>query len=268
MKTKYYLGIIILLVFTGACHTTKLTTGKNSKVLRIITYNIRHGAPIHAADTDVDLKGIAAVINAQKPDLVALQEVDSLTQRAPMDEAKELGRLTGMNYHFFKAIDFQGGGYGVAILSRFPILNTRHDMLPMPDPSGEARTLGIVTIAPAKGVKFDFAVTHLELKKENRLAQVNRLVDISKENTLPLVVAGDFNAFPDSREIGILKTEYTFACDTNCPLTFPSDHPKITIDYIISNPAASKRFQVQKYEAIQHTQASDHLPLIEYVSFK
>lgn len=260
---KYLFWVCFLLPFINSCHTTKLAEAKSGAALRVITYNIRHGAPIHQAN--IQLKGIAAAINAQKPDLVALQEVDSMTGRAPVDEAKELGKLTGMNYFFSKTINFQGGEYGDAILSRYPILAVQHDELSMPDPSGEARAVGIITIEPFPGVKINFATTHLDLKKNNRIAEINQLITISKQSAYPLILAGDFNATPGSKEIEMLKKEFTFACDTNCPLTFPSDKPSIAIDYIILNPAASEKFHVKSYTAGQRTLASDHLPLIEYL---
>src|SRR5690348_9131142 len=50
---------------------------KDAGSVKIMTYNIRHGAAIHQPSDAVDLKAVAAVINACAPDLVALQEVDS-----------------------------------------------------------------------------------------------------------------------------------------------------------------------------------------------
>lgn len=261
---KYLLSAMLAL-FVYSCHTPQSAVIGNKPVLKIMTYNIRHGAPIHKANNDIQLKGIAEAINAQKPDIVALEEVDSMTQRAPIDEAKELGKLTGMHYFFSKTIDFEGGKYGDAILSRYPILSTQHVELPMPNSSGEARALGVITIEPFRGIKINFAVTHLDLKKENRIAEINQIIHISKQSEHPFILAGDFNASPSSEEIKLLGSEFTFACDTNCPLTFPSDNPHVTIDYIALNPAAASLFSVGSYKAIEHIEASDHLPLMEYL---
>lgn len=262
---KPILCLAVLLIFAYSCHTSRLATSNNRAVLKIMTYNIRHGAPIHKANDDIQLKGIAEAINAQKPDLVALQEVDSMTERAPVDEAKELATLTGMYYFFSKTINFQGGQYGDAILSRFPILSKKHVELPMPDASGEARALGVVTVEPFHGVKINFAVTHLDLKKENRIAEINEIINISKQSEHPFILAGDFNATPPSEEIKLLGSGFTFACSTNCPLTFPSDNPRFTIDYIVLNPDAVKIFMVAGYKSIENIEASDHLPLMEYL---
>lgn len=265
MKVMWILMCLLTLHACDKDKNKKDDQDKPQQGLKIMTYNIRHGAPIHQDNSDVHLEGIAAVINAQKPDLVALQEVDSFTTRAPFDEVKELGKLTGMHYFFSKSINYQGGGYGVAVLSRFPILGKKHYALPMPDPSGEARSVAMITIEPFPGTTINFAATHLDLVTENRLAQMGRITDLSEQSKYPFIIAGDFNAKPDSKGIITLQKNFVFACVKNCPLTFPSDKPASTIDYVILNPAAAKEFHIVSYNAIQHVQASDHLPLLEYL---
>ncbi len=96
--------------------------------IRIVSYNIRHGEGL---DRRVDLKRIAKVISALKPDLVALQEVDKNCKRSGnQDIAAELGRLTGMQHRFGRFMDYQNGEYGMAILSRLPIMETIRHSLP------------------------------------------------------------------------------------------------------------------------------------------
>jgi endonuclease/exonuclease/phosphatase family metal-dependent hydrolase len=90
-----------------------------NKTLRVMTYNIHVGVGM---DKKLDLQRIADVINGQHPDLVGLQEVDRGVKRTEgKDEIAELAKLTSMNYTFAHNLDYQGGQYGVAILSRFPI---------------------------------------------------------------------------------------------------------------------------------------------------
>lgn len=244
--------------------------GNDSSVIRILSYNIRHGAPIHHSMDDVHLDGIVAAINAQKPDLVALQEVDVHTKRSGVDvnQAEELGRLTGMNYYFSKSIDYQGGEYGIAILSRFPILAHERYSLPMPDATGERRSVAIVRVEVFPGVEVEFASTHLDLKSVNRLAQVSELITIARGSKYPFVIAGDFNSRPEDAEIKNLQQEFTLSCISKCPYTSPSDNPRATIDYIMFNPSAAKIFNVISYNAIQGVAASDHAPLVGEYSKK
>lgn len=94
------------------------------QTLRVMTYNIHVGIGM---DKKLDLARIAGVINAQHPDLVGLQEADRgvlRTQR--IDEIAELAKLTRMDYDFAFNLRYQGGQYGVAILSRFPIMAIDH----------------------------------------------------------------------------------------------------------------------------------------------
>ena len=96
------------------------------KTLRVMTYNIHVGVGM---DKKLDLQRIADVINRERPDLVGLQEVDRGVRRTEgKDEIVELAKMTSMEFAFAPNLDYQGGKYGVAILSRWPIKNTVHRM--------------------------------------------------------------------------------------------------------------------------------------------
>src|SRR5690606_41483172 len=83
---------------------------------RIVSYNIRHG---RGADNEVDLERTAAVLRRLDPDVVALQEVDQGVARSGgEDQAARLGELLGMHHAFGAFMDYQGGHYGMAILSQ------------------------------------------------------------------------------------------------------------------------------------------------------
>src|SRR5690606_14987157 len=110
----------LLSISLGGCANMR-GGGENAEPLRVrvMAYNIHHCLGI---DGELDVERIAGVINAANPDLVTLQEVDNRTERSDrVDQAAELGRLTGMHARFGRAIDHQGGEYGQAILSRWPI---------------------------------------------------------------------------------------------------------------------------------------------------
>ena len=93
----------------GAC-TQRQTT------LKFMSYNIRNGRGI---DNVQDLGRVAEIINRTAPDIVALQELDSVTGRmAGRFIPGELGEMTGMHARFCRAIDYDGGAYGVGLLSR------------------------------------------------------------------------------------------------------------------------------------------------------
>jgi endonuclease/exonuclease/phosphatase family metal-dependent hydrolase len=232
--------------------------------VKVMTYNIHIGNPPSKPAGTVDLVAIAAVIKAQDPDLVALQEVDVNTSRsgATLDEAKELARLTGMNYFFTKAIDYDGGQFGDAVLSRFPILESKRYELPVTAKlEGETRSVAMITVEK-EGQRFLFASTHLDhlSAEDNRVLQANELVKIVKALTLPLIIAGDLNATPVSNPLAILRQELSWGCKSSCPLTFSAQKPASTIDYVMMRPA--EKFNVLSYVAVNETYASDHLPLV------
>src|SRR5438094_2980292 len=98
----------------------------STKKIRVMTYNIHVGVGM---DKKLDLARIVGVINKQHPDLVGLQEVDRGVERTQrIDEIAELAKLTKMDYAFAFNLKYQGGQYGVAILSKSPILATDHHL--------------------------------------------------------------------------------------------------------------------------------------------
>lgn len=233
-------------------------------VLKVMTYNIHRGNPPTQAPNVIDLQAIANVIRAQNPDLVSLNEVDVNTNRSgkSLNEAKEIGRLTGMHFYFAKAMDYDGGQYGDAVLSRYPILDSVRYPLPFAIAGSEPRDICMITIEK-NGQKISFASTHLDhlSSEENRLLQANFIVNqILPALKHPLILGGDLNAQPASETISILKKKLTPGClGTACPFTFPYDNPDRTIDYIMYLP--SDKFSFLNYNAIRNIMASDHLPL-------
>jgi endonuclease/exonuclease/phosphatase family metal-dependent hydrolase len=229
--------------------------------IKVMSYNIRRGIPMNSPD--INLQGTADVINAIQPDLVALSEVDRFTRRSgvTVDQAKELGRLTGMYYYFTKAIAHDGGEYGDAVLSRFPILDSARFGLPIAVAGSELRSVAMITVEK-EGMRFNFASTHLDhlSREDNRILQAKEIVQtIVPQIRLPLVIAGDLNALPGSETIRILKQAFTPGC-INCAYTFPSDKPDRTIDYILYRPA--NHFRVVSYGPVTGKLASDHLPVV------
>jgi endonuclease/exonuclease/phosphatase family metal-dependent hydrolase len=240
------------------------TVPVNGVTVKVMTYNIHIGNPPSKPAGTVDLTAIANVIKAQDPDLVALQEVDVNTNRSGinLDQAKELAKLTGLNYFYTKAIDYDGGQFGDAVLSRFPILESVRYQLPVTEKlGGETRSVALITVQK-EDQQFLFASTHLDhlSAEDNRVLQANELVKIIKTLTLPLIIGGDLNASPTSNPLNILRTELSWGCKSSCPLTFPALKPTSTIDYILMKPQT--KFNVLSYGIVNETYASDHLPLV------
>ncbi len=96
--------------------------------IRVLAYNIKHG---EGMDAQVDLERAARVIRSLNPDLVTLQEIDNQTTRTEqIDQAQRLGELTGMHHAFGDFMEYRGGHYGMALLSRYPFEEIANHRLP------------------------------------------------------------------------------------------------------------------------------------------
>lgn len=230
--------------------------------IRVMAYNVHHCNPPSEADK-IDVEAIAEAIREQNPDLVALQEIDVMTGRSgKIDQAKRLADQLKMHYYFGKAIDHDGGEYGVAILSRFPISDEKTYPLPTQEGSGgEPRVLTTVKVKLPDGSDIRFASTHLDAQKEdtNRLLQIRKIAELVSDEALPVVIAGDFNAPPQSEVIAILDQHFQRSCK-DCPPTIPVHNPNKAIDFIAFRP--QNAFEVLSHEVISETYASDHLPVV------
>jgi len=242
----------------------------SSFVLRVLCYNIHHANPPSRPNI-IDLDAIANVIKKEQPHLVALQEVDVFTERSgkSIHQAEKLAGMTGMKAYFAKAIDYGGGEYGVAILSRLPMEAMQNIPLPTAaGTSGEPRTLATAVITLPQGKKILFATTHLDAQRQdtNRLLQVNRIVEVLKQEKLPVVIAGDFNSVEGTQIINVLDSYFTRTCTTNCGFTIPEINPTRTIDFIAYAPANA--FIVMEHRVVDEKYASDHLPVASSLRVK
>ncbi len=221
-----------------------------------MSYNIRHGAGM---DNVLDLERQAQVISNASPDIVGLQEVDSIVPRSErMDETRRLARSCGMVGTFGKAIPLNGGGYGVAILSKETPLSVRN----IPLPGSEKRTLLVCEFE-----HYVFACTHLDLVEEDRLTSANIILEEANRWEKPFIICGDWNDVPSSKLITQLKRSFVLLNDvTNTKgYTYPADKPTRCIDYI----AAKSRSVVRlTNEVINEPQASDHRPVLVVARIK
>lgn len=221
--------------------------------LRVLAYNIKHG---RGNDGEVDLERIACVIRRLNPDVVALQEIDNQAIRSgKVDQAKKLAELTGLPHHAFgHFMDYQGGRYGMALISRYPLQEITDLRLPA---GAEPRTSLVATVRAPQ--PFRIANVHFYATEMQRLSQAQTLLRfLDQQDDLPCVIAGDFNSQPDSPVLQLFS-------DWNVPdkgedhLTFSSDKPRVEIDFILFRPKTA--FEVREIDVIDEPIASDHRPL-------
>ena len=228
---------------------------QNKNQIKIMTFNIYHGETMNG---NFDLKIIADVINNEKPDFVALQEVDYKTKRVNyIDLADSLAKKTNMLATFGKAMDYDNGAYGVAILSKNKILDSRN--ISLPHGYNEPRTALEITSILSFGDTISFISTHFDHKQKDhyRISQANKIYETFKTNKFPTILAGDLNDIPGSETIELLEKYWTSSYEKENPKqTFPSLNPNKKIDYIMYFP--ENQWKMINTKVIQDTIASDH----------
>lgn len=238
----------------------RVAKGNHMDSVNIVSYNIRHGSGM---DGRLDLSRTAAVLEGLKPDLVALQEVDSNCGRSRcVDQAAELGAILNMSPAFGKFMDLQGGEYGLAILSRYPILKTVRHVLPT---GAEPRcALEIEVQPPDMETPLSFVCIHLDWTKDTiRITQLQALLDALKEPPHPIILAGDFNAEPAEPSMQLLRASGWHIAPKQGPChTWPAASPNTEIDYVVTRGLDTNTFCT----VIAEADASDHRPIQAHIT--
>ena len=228
--------------------------------LRLLAYNIHHG---EGMDGKLDLERIAKVIAAEKPDLVALQEVDNGCKRSgSVDQAAELAKLLKMEHRFGKFMDYQGGEYGMAVLSRLEIEETVIHKLPK---GAEPRiALEVVVKSPIWPGKFSFVGIHNDWMNEVLRVQQIKVLQIGlKDRKHPIILAGDFNAEPKSDSLMKLKEDRWKMLRDGRKNTWSASEPKVEIDFFFAKGLPAFHFEDT---VIVEEVASDHRPIAVVIS--
>ena len=230
--------------------------------IRILTYNIHHA---EGTDGKLDLDRITRVILSVRPDIVCLQEVDQGCGRTNgIDMPAELAKLLNMDVRFGSNLEFDGGKYGNATFTRFPIATSENSALPFP---GEGERRGCLRITTRiQGVEVDVYNTHFDLLAESRRMQANAVVERMRD--IPSVLAGDLNETADAPALRILLSRITdsFSRKAGDPeSTLPGEEPGRRIDFIL----LSNTLRVLSSRVVDTPEArlaSDHLPYVSEIS--
>ena len=237
----------------------------SKKTLKVMTYNIHVGVGM---DKKLDLQRIADVINKEQPDLVGLQEVDRGVKRTEgKDEIVELAKMTRMDYAFAHNLDFQGGQYGVAILSKSLLNNTEHQMF---QNKREAERRGMLRVeVELDGRSINFVTTHLDYQFEDgRVFETEQLLANLEDVRGPLIVVADLNDEPTGAAYKLMSTKFVDAWLSSRAggdgFSYPADKPGKRIDHIFYRSAF---FKAKRAKVIE-TLASDHIPVVAELELK
>jgi len=242
--------------------------------LRVMTYNIRAGT---GSDGVFDLDRTAAAIGAQDPDIVCLQEVDDHwgDRSNFVDEPAALARALGMHAFFGAIYDLPpltAGApdrrYGVAILSRYPIVHAvDHEITRLstqdPNPTPKPAPGFPEAVVNVRGALVHVFCTHLDYRGDPtvRRMQVADTVRIMQAAGGQQLLVGDFNTTWDASELSGLH-DYGLIdawSSTGQPdgAAYPAEAPAVRIDHITVTPGIAILDP-----AVPVTLASDHRPVV------
>lgn len=227
--------------------------------MRLMTYNIQSGRD---AFKNLDLTKCEETIREFDPDILALNEVRMKTRDVgDTEQAKVLAENLHMHFYFAKAIDYNGGEYGIALLSKFPIVRAEGIPVPsLPEEKREVRYEDRVLLKAhlsVNGKNVIAFVSHFGLsnaERESATALFEREISKTKD---PSIFMGDLNMKPDDLLIQKIKQHLRDLSENESFLTHHTLTLEARIDYIF----ASDHFACEKIFSPYST-SSDHLPIV------
>jgi endonuclease/exonuclease/phosphatase family metal-dependent hydrolase len=238
--------------------------------LKVLTYNIRLAAGRYEFARDVyelpwgkSLPAVVAAIESADADVVALQEV------AGPGQAKKLANALNMNFAYegHQTGSARASWWGVAILSKFPILEARGTAIS----HGRGNTKHIVVARLDIGGK---PCTFVSIHKDKDLydgSSVRNILAAVADVQGPVVLAGDFNIQPGDARLEMLPPRFI---DTATAVDTPGARRATSlgtgfgrIDYVFSESSSFEVIDVGLI-ANEHEAASDHFGYWARLAFR
>lgn len=247
-------------------------TGSPVSDVRVLVFNIHAGKDAGGVD---NLERVAQLIRETSADVVLLQEVDKGTRRSGgVDQPAVLSRLTGLHVAFGRSLLYQGGDYGIAVLSRWPILSQRTVPLPVHPPQERSGSLYEPRVAlevriASPGGTLTVLNTHIDASGDDRWRrqEIGTIVAVADSVRGMLLMGGDLNSTPDGeiqqtvRARGFRDAWLACGQPETSGFTYPADSGVKRIDYLYLRGTTS----CSSAEVIA-TRASDHRPLLVHVT--
>jgi endonuclease/exonuclease/phosphatase family metal-dependent hydrolase len=267
-----------VVAFLGACAAgacapvaapVAAPAARDDASVRVLVFNIHAGKDANGRS---NLEDVASLVRSTSADIVLLQEVDRGTARSgKVDQLQVMSTATGLDSAFGRSLDYDGGQYGIAALSRARLEDAETTPLPTNPPQARAggaveprAALAATTRTPIGTVRV--MTTHLDASRDDefRLQESAYLLTVLRERLskgIPVLIGGDFNAEPGSRVIerlraGGLRDAWT-ECGRGDGLTYPARQPVKRIDYLFLTGSLGC-----STARVIETTISDHRPLL------
>ena len=249
-------------IFLLLCSALLISRG-SAQEIKILSYNIFHGESPTIPGMP-NFTQVSDLFILMQPEVIALQEVDSLTGRYlaiypdSVDMIKKFSRETGYRGYFGKAMDYDGGAYGEGLLVK---KGSKYHTLKLPNPAGgEPRAMAWVKAELKTLEEFYFGGTHLCHEfPENRQAQLDSILSYAETLDKPVIWAGDLNFEADSEEYRSIPSHWKEAGAeaNNLQNTYGKPDAGARIDYIWYD---ARKFELVEYKVID-VPYSDHYPV-------
>lgn len=260
MTMKRLIGILSAFVCFTALPQTILA--QKSLSLRLMSINMKEGGSYanYKAQPYVDF------IRQYDPDVIVLQEMDNFTTRnGNKDLLTEIASGLNMFPYYSQSFVYQGGGFGVAVISKYPYYRAGK-VISEPDGAKEPRACGWIYVQLPDGNTVRVASVHLAVESED--LRVKNIADYNsellKEPDVPTLIAGDFNATPDSNTVAYARINWQNLGGTT-DFTIPSSGPNRRLDYIMGFP---KNWSCSLFKVDAQPGLSDHCCLIADLTYE
>lgn len=246
---------LLFFILNLHAHCQKFPQKENTS--RIMTYNIHHG---EGMDGTIDIPRIGQIILDVNPEIIGLQEVDSVIARSNnLDILQLLAKQTNMHAIFGHSIVYEGGKYGNGILSKQKPISSFKIFLPGAE---ETRSALVAEFA-----EYVVVNTHLSLDDKEREESIEIITKAISYYEKPVFLLGDLNDIPGSKTIKLLENNWQMFNDGD-QHTFPSVRPDSTLDYVWGYCKNKDEFAIHKKQVVVNEIASDHRPLFVDVRLK
>lgn len=227
--------------------------------IRVLSFNIHHGEDKWGGS---NLRDVIEVIRNQKPQLVALQAIDSLIQEDGTlnFQIRRVAAQVGMHYTYAASDRVSNGSQGVGLLSVWPFENTQQ--ITMPHSYGaDPRVMLCGLVSPTKGMNFRVCTVRMEyasvFDRALQSAYVNQMLAPSIQ---PVVLAMDMGARPNEQPYFSYRKDWIDAAKGSYLPTWTEGISGDRLDYLMV--LRNTRVRVKSYAVIrEYPNASDHFPI-------
>jgi vancomycin resistance protein VanJ len=232
-------GLLILSPVLTRFNPLRWSPDKSSGGLKVMTFN--------TSDLNLDIEAIAGLIGRERPDIVFLQQIADL-KRLQQRLAAQGYRYTAFPEHTDDTV----------ILSRFPLSQSK---------SFGTRTTSVAAVGGCKVRLWSLHAPHGQFTIDEQTRYFDLAADALRDETLPLIVAGDFNSTEFNTVQAPLRVRLRDAyaeTGSGFGFTFPSDVRRMgtlgklfRIDHILFRDLAAQAAWVADDNA-----GSDHFAVV------